>query len=279
MPASSTTTVAIIYDFDGTLAPGNMQEHNFLPVIGMTPTRFWNEAKCLAQEHQADEILTYMLLMLRKAKAAGVSVRQSDFAKHGRTIILFDGVKKWFDRITEYGRERGIRVEHYLVSSGNEEIIAGSEIADKFKKIYASKFIFDENGVATWAGLAINYTTKTQYLFRINKGTHDLSDNEAINKVVKKEDRPVPFENMIFIGDGTTDVPCFRLVKDQGGLSIAVYKLRGRGARARAAGYLNDERVHCVTRAIYTDESELDSIVKRRIDEVAARAALAKLLG
>ena len=277
MPAN-TSKLAIIYDFDGTLAPGNMQEHNFLPVIGMTPSTFWNEAKCLAQEHQADEILTYMLLMLRKASAAGVSVRKSDFAEHGQTITLFEGVDAWFDRINCYGRTKGIRIEHYLVSSGNEEIIAGSPIASRFEKIYASKYIFDENGVASWPALAINYTTKTQYLFRINKGTHDLSDNEAINKVVAKHDRPVPFENMIFIGDGTTDVPCFRLVKDQGGLSIAVYKPHGRGARTTAEGYFKDGRVHCFTRAIYTGGSDLDRIVKRRIDEVAARAALAKLL-
>ncbi len=278
MPRTS-TTMAIVYDFDGTLAPGNMQEHNFLPVVGTTPKRFWNEAKRLAQEHQADEILTYMLLMLRKARDAGVSVRQTDFAEHGQTIPLFNGVDGWFKRITNYGLRKDIRIEHYLVSSGNREIIAGSPISEEFKKIYASQYIFDQNNVASWPALAINYTTKTQYLFRINKGTHDLSDNEAINKVVKRSDRPVPFENMIFIGDGTTDVPCFRLVKDQGGLSIAVYKPRGRGARAKARGYLKDGRVHCVARAIYTKGSDLDRIVKRRIDEVAARAALTKLLG
>lgn len=255
-----------------------MQEHNFLPVIGMTPAKFWKEAKCLAQQHQADEILTYMLLMLRNASTAGVAVRKTDFAEHGQTVKLFEGVDEWFDRITDYGQSKGIQIEHYLVSSGNEEIIAGSSIADKFEKIYASKYIFDENGVASWPALAINYTTKTQYLFRINKGTHDLGDNEAINKVVEKDDRPVPFENMIFIGDGTTDVPCFRLVKDQGGLSIAVYKPRTRYAKRKATNYLKDGRVHCVAPANYSDNGQLDKIVKARISEIAARADLAKLM-
>lgn len=277
MPATL-ATIAIVYDFDGTLAAGNMQEHQFLPDIGMTPRAFWEEAKSLAQQHQADEILTYMLLMLRKASAAEVPVRRDDFADHGRTIPLFDGVEDWFDRITQCGRHRNVRVEHYLVSSGNEEIIAGSTIAGKFKRIYASRFIFDENGVASWPGLAINYTTKTQYLFRINKDAHDLSDHEKINSYIAKEDRPVPFENMIYIGDGTTDVPCFRMVKDLGGLSIAVYKPHTPHALSKATSYLNDGRVHCVAPAIYTADGQLDEIVKARISEISTRAYLAKLL-
>ena len=276
--AAKKVTVAIIYDFDGTLAPGNMQEHQFLPEIGLTPEKFWKEAQCLARKHQADEILTYMLLILKKASEANKSVRLEAFKERGRAIALFDGVEGWFDRITQYGRKRDVRIEHYLVSSGNEEIIAGSSIASKFEKVYASKFIFDENGVATWPALAINYTTKTQYLFRINKGTHDLSDNDAINKMVKNEDRPVPFDNMIYIGDGTTDVPGFRLVKDLGGLSIAVYKPNTRGARGKAKRYLKEGRVHCIVPARYTNGSDLGEIVKRRVDEIAARVALAKAL-
>ena len=132
--------------------------------------------------------------------------------------------------------------------------------------------------MAEWPALAINYTTKTQYLFRINKGTHDLSDNEAINKVVKKEDRPVPFENMIFIGDGTTDVPCFRLVKDLGGLSVVVYKPHTKGAQDKAKQYRVDGRVHCVAPANYAAGKKLDLIVKRQIDLIASRAMLSKAL-
>lgn len=269
--------MAIAYDFDGTLADGNMQEHQFLPDIGMTPKAFWAEVKSLTKEHQADEVLVYMNLMLRKAAAAGVPVRREDFKARGKAIRLFEGVEDWFDRITEYGRERGVRVGHYLVSSGNAEIFAGTPIASRFAQVYASKFMFNQNGVADWPALAVNYTTKTQYLFRINKGAFDLSDNNKVNQFVEKRDRPVPFENMVFIGDGSTDIPCFRMVKEQGGLSVAVFKPRARGARGRADNYIKDGRVHCAVPAIYTDGSELDRVIKANINAVAARAALSGL--
>lgn len=269
--------MAIAYDFDGTLADGNMQEHQFLPEIGMKPKAFWAEVRQLTKEHQADEVLVYMNLMLRKAAASGVPVRREDFKARGKTIKLFDGVEEWFDRITEYGRALGVRVEHYLVSSGNEEIFAGTPIASKFAQVYASKFMFDQNGVAAWPALAVNYTTKTQYLFRINKGAHDLSDNSKVNQFVEKRDRPVPFENMVFIGDGSTDIPCFRLVKEQGGLSVAVFKPHTKGARSKADKYVREGRVHCLVPANYMDGSELDRIIKANISAVAARSALSSL--
>ncbi len=269
--------MAIAYDFDGTLADGNMQEHQFLPDIGMKPRDFWAEVKRVTEQHQADEVLVYMNLMLRKAAAASVPVRRDDFKARGRAIQLFEGVEEWFDRITGYGRAQGVRVQHYLVSSGNAEIFAGTPIASKFAQVYASKFMFDQNGVAAWPALAVNYTTKTQYLFRINKGAFDLSDNSKVNQFVEKRDRPVPFENMVFIGDGSTDIPCFRLVKEQGGLSVAVFKPHTKGARSRADNYIKDGRVHCAVPAIYTDGSELDRVIKANINAVAARAALSGL--
>jgi phosphoserine phosphatase len=266
--------MTIAYDFDGTLADGNMQEHQFLPDIGMRPAEFWAEVKRLTKEHQADEVLVYMNLMLRKADGQGVKVGRDDFKGQGKSIVLFEGVEAWFDRITEYARSKEVRLEHVLISSGNAEIFAGTAIASKFEHIYASKFMFDHNGIAAWPALAVNYTTKTQYLFRINKGAHDLSDNSAVNKYVEKTDRAVPFENMVFIGDGSTDIPCFRLVKDQGGLSVAVYKQRARGAHDKADAYVADGRVHCVAPAIYTEGGDLDKIVKAQIDLVAARAVI-----
>ncbi len=269
-------SMAIVYDFDGTLAPGNMQEHHFIPKIKIKKEKFWKEANKLASERQADPILMYMHLMLEEANKARIPIRRNDFKEHGREIKLFKGVPDWFDRITKYGKSKGVRIEHYLVSSGNAEIIAGTLIERKFKKVYASKFLFDQNGIAVWPALAINYTTKTQYLFRINKDAHDLSDDTKINKLIARKDRPIPFENMIYIGDGDTDIPCFRLVKDQGGTSIAVYKPNTKGARRQAAKYLHG-RVHCIAPAIYTEDSDLDKTVKAGIDVVAARETLTKL--
>ena len=264
------TTVAIVYDFDGTLAPGNMQEHQFIPDIGMEAAAFWEEVDTLSQRHQADGILMYMYMMLQKARGR-VPVRQQDFREMGKGIRLFAGVAGWFGRIAQYGVSQGVNVEHYIVSSGNSEIIAGSEIAGNFKRIYASKFMFDESGVASWPALAINYTNKTQYLFRINKGAHDLSDDSKINAVVPKNERPIPFENMVYIGDGSTDVPCFRVVKDEGGLSIAVYSPNAPDAPADAAQFLRAGRVHHAVPADYTEGGKLDTVVKQKIAEVAAR--------
>ncbi|MAK82396.1 HAD family hydrolase [Phenylobacterium sp.] len=269
--------MAIAYDFDGTLADGNMQEHQFLPDIGMKPKAFWEEVKRLTKEHQADEVLVYMNLMLRRADAAGVPVRRGDFKARGQAITLFEGVEGWFDRITAYGRAKGVRIEHVLVSSGNAEIFAGTPIASKFSQVYASKFMFDQNGVAAWPALAVNYTTKTQYLFRINKGAHDLSDNTKVNQFVEKKDRPVPFENMVFIGDGSTDIPCFRTVKEQGGLSIAVFKPNTKGAKSKADKYISDGRVHCALPANYSADGELDRVIKAAIDAVSARSALTSM--
>lgn len=272
-------TMALVYDFDGTLAPGNMQERQFIPDVGMTPHAFWEEVASLSRDNQADRILMYMYYMLRKAGEQGVPVRLNDFRERGQWLEYFPGVLGWFGRITDYGRSQGVRVEHYIVSSGNAEIIEGTPVANLVDRIYASRFLFDQNGVAVWPALAVNYTTKTQFLFRINKGAHDLSDDALINRFVRQEDRPVPFENMVYIGDGETDVPCFRLVKDLGGLSVAVFPPRTRNARQHAQRFVDEGRVHCVAPADYTEDSLLDRIIKANIDMLADREALGRVMG
>ena len=271
---AATIPMALVYDFDGTLAPGNMQERQFIPNIGMTPTEFWNEVNDLAGDNEADLILMYMYVMLEKARAARVSVRRESFKERSRGIRFFDGVEEWFQRVNAYGARQDVAVEHYLISSGNAEIIEGTSIAPQFSQIYASRFLFDPNDVAVWPAQAINFTTKTQYLFRINKGAHDLSDDSLINKFVAQEERPVPFENMVYIGDGQTDVPCFRLVKDLGGLSVAVYDPALLTGRQYAETYRADGRVNAVAPADYTEGGELDLLVQHNIDFLAARARL-----
>ena len=272
------TPMAIIYDFDGTLAQGNIQEHRFIPDIGMKKTDFWKEVDRIAKKEQADRILMYMYLMLEKARAAQIAVRMEDFKEKGAGIKLFDGVQDWFDRIRGYAKSANVKVEHYIVSSGSAEIIEGTSIAKKFKEIYASRFMFDQNGVACWPAIAINYTTKTQFLFRINKGAHDLSDQEEVNRFIEKEKRPMPFENMIYIGDGQTDIPCFRMVKDLGGLSIVVYQPHAKNAQEKAKMFFDQGRVHVVVPAIYRNGSKLDSVVKAQIDFVAARSKRKRVL-
>ncbi|MBY8977395.1 haloacid dehalogenase-like hydrolase [Rhodobacteraceae bacterium NNCM2] len=271
--------VAIAYDFDGTLAPGNMQEHQFIPDIGMKISEFWSEVGEIAKENEGDQILVYMSLMLEKARAAKVSVRKEDLSAAGAGIELFAGLDDWFDRIDAHAKDRGVLAEHYMISSGNDELVRGTHIASRFKKIYASRYRYDHHGVAEWPVLAVNYTNKTQFLFRINKGTLDAHDHKGVNKFVPSDERPIPFSNMIFIGDGETDVPCFRLVKDQGGTSIAVYQPHSRKRKKLADQLFSEGRVHCAVPADYSAGKDVEATVCAKIDEIAAQHALKKRFG
>jgi hypothetical protein len=262
--------VAIVYDFDGTLAPGNMQEYDFIPKLGMSPTDFWGKAGALAKECDGDVILAYLNLMLREANAKQVPIRRDDFIEYGRSVDLFPGVIEWFDRVNAEGKKRGLAIQHFIVSSGLREMVQGSRIARKFERVFASAFAYDVNGVAYAPALALNYTTKTQYLFRINKGTLDVWDNSVINTYVPHAERSVPFERMIYLGDGETDVPCMRLVKDQGGHSLAVYRKGKHGAKAVAEKLLGEGRVNFIAVADYTENSEIEQRVSAVLDRISA---------
>lgn len=268
------TPMAISYDFDGTLAPGNMQEYDFIPTLKLDSKQFWASVNGRAKKHEAGQILAYMHTMLDEARKASVPVRKADFKNYGARIKLFPGVKEWFKRINAYAKAKRVRLDHFIISSGIREMVEGTPIYKEFKKIYASGFMFDENDVAHWPALAVNYTTKTQYLFRINKNSLDVHDDSIINKFVPKEQRPVPFENMIFVGDGETDIPCMRLVKDQGGYSIAVYNPKKRGTKKKAQQLIKDGRATLVAAADYREGGTIDRAVKAIIDKVEASSRI-----
>jgi hypothetical protein len=272
--AKKHTPFVIAYDFDGTLAPGNMQEYDFIPALEIKIKDFWEKVGEEAKRHDADGILTYMHLMLKEAGKKDIKVQRQNFEDFGKKITMFEGVEDWFDRINEYGRLKQIKVQHFIISSGLREMIQGTSIARHFEQIYASGFMYDQHDVAIWPALAINYTTKTQYLFRVNKGSLDVHDNSLINKYVPDNERPVPFANMVFIGDGETDIPCMRLVKSQGGHAIAVYSPSKRGAKTKALQLVKEGRVNLVTTTDYTDGSNMDKAVKAMIDKAAADSAI-----
>ena len=262
---------ALIYDFDGTLARGNMQERSFIPEIGMTRETFWREVKTMAERNDADEILVYMHLMIEKSKEKRIEVSRSVLRDHGENPDLFRGLddESWFDRIDIHARNHGLSVEHYIVSSGIEEMIHGCSIARRFRRVYASKFIYRDEIVA-WPGVAINYTTKTQYLFRINKGINNHWDNGAINQFMAEEDRPIPFARMIFIGDGATDIPAMKMTIHQGGCAIAVYDPdRGDHDLSKIHQLIADGRVDFVAPADYSEDSQMDIIVKGILSRIA----------
>ena len=262
-------SVALIYDFDGTLAPGNMQEFDFIPAIGKSNKEFWHDANSLAEQQDADGILTYMAKMVHEARATGLSLRREAFQESGRKVQLYNGVKGWFDRMNRYAAEKGIELVHYINSSGLKEIIEGTEIAHEFRKIYACSFLYDIDGIAYWPAVAVNYTNKTQFIFKINKGVESVYDSKQVNTYIEEEKRPVPFKRMIYVGDGTTDIPCMRLVKNFGGHSIAVYNPDQKGARKEMSSLIRDNRVNYVCPADYADGSEIDTVVKAIIDKIA----------
>ena len=263
-------TIALIYDFDGTLAAGNMQEYDFIPAVGKSNFEFWDEANHLAEEQDADQILTYMALMIRSAQAKGLSLRREAFQESGKKVVLYPGVMEWFDRINNYGEARGVRVLHYINSSGMKEIIEGTPIADKFRKIYACSFLYNVDGIAYWPGVAVNYTNKTQFIFKINKGVESVFDTKQVNQYMEEKERPVPFSRMIYVGDGTTDIPCMKLVKNFGGHSIAVYNPTSEAKRGEMNTLIRDNRVNHVCPADYSDGSEIDTVVKTIIDKCVA---------
>ena len=270
-------TIAWIYDFDGTLAPGNMQEYDFIPAVGKSNKEFWSEANTLAEQQDADMVLTYMALMIQAAKSKNLSLRREAFQESGRRVALFAGVREWFERINRYGAERGIRILHYINSSGLKEIIEGTEIAHEFRKIYACSFLYDVDGIAYWPAVAVNYTNKTQFIFKINKGVESVADAKLVNRYIPEDERPVPFRHMIYIGDGTTDIPCMRLVKNYGGHSIAVYNPDQKGGHKELAPLIHDNRVNHVCPADYTANAELDRLVKTIIDKMDVDDQLEKM--
>ena len=270
-------TIALIYDFDGTLAPGNMQEYDFIPAVGKSNKEFWTEANSLAEEQDADMVLTYMARMIQSARSTGLSLRREAFQESGRHVTLFRGVKEWFGRINAYAEERGLKIEHYINSSGIKEMIEGTPIAHEFKKIYACSFFYNVDGVAFWPSVVVNYTTKTQFLFKINKGIESVSDNIEINRYIPEDKRRIPFGRMIYIGDGTTDIPCMRLVKQMGGYSIAVYNSGSQRKIDDIRKLVDDGRVDFVAPADYRPGSGVDTVVRKIVDRIAINLSLEEL--
>ena len=253
-------TIAILYDFDKTLCTKDMQEYTFIPRVQMTSDVFWAKATDLATEKKMDSILAYMYLMLERAKAARVSIKRNEFVALGKDLEFFPGVETWFERMNKYSEENGIQLEHYIISSGLREIIEGSKIYSAFREVFACEFLYDSDGNACWPKNAVNYTTKTQFLFRISKGALDISDDKTVNRHTSRTDLAIPFSNMIYIGDGLTDVPCMKLVKSYGGYSIGVYRTP---VTDEVKSLLIDKRVDFLFEANYQAQSELEKTVQK----------------
>lgn len=260
---------ALIYDFDGTLAKGNCAEHGLMPALGLgDDSEFWSAVQRKNGDRDGDEILTYMGELALRARAVN---KQSELTParlrfHGESIPLLPGVAEWFDAINRFAQDQGIALSHYIVSSGLEEMIRGTPIARNFKKIFGCRYHYDEDtGTAKWPTVAINYTTKTQYLFRINKGIENSWDNQKVNEYTEPQDRPFPFDRMIYFGDGDTDIPAMKMVKTQGGCSIAVFDGQKWGesrTQEKIEKLISEDRASYVVPGDYTVGSQLDVTVR-----------------
>ena len=272
--------VAICYDFDGTLSPGNMQDYDFMKSLGIKcSSNFWKKSNKFALDHQADHIAAYMYFMIKETQDKHIPLTRQILHKYGQNVELFAGVTDWFKRINDYGRKHGVLIHHYILSSGLREMILGTPIAKKFHAVFASDFMYDANNVPFWPAVVLNFTSKTQYLFRINKGCEDICDDKSVNRYIKPSERAVPFTQMIYIGDGETDVPCMRIVKQNGGHAIAVYNPKKRDGKNKIEQLIKDKRVNFVAPADYRVGKEIDTYVRRVVDKIATDIALKTLAG
>lgn len=272
MDKNNMPRMAICYDFDKTLSPDDMQTFTLIPSFGVDKDCFWNESNILAEENLMDSNLAWMYNLIKYSKFKDKSIRREYFRETGAKVPLYKGVEDWFERITEYARRRGVILEHYIISSGLREIIEGSVIASKVKRIYASSFLYSSDGVAVWPAQAVNYTNKTQFIFRIAKGFHEEFD-ERVNDTMEVSELRIPYDNIVYIGDSATDIPCMRLVKSKGGYSIGVYDSDTQN-KDKVHKLFCDGRINLYAPADYRKGEKLDIFVEHIIEEIAAKETL-----
>ncbi len=263
--------LAICYDFDKTLSPDDMQSQGYIQSLEQGVKEFWTESNKLAEDKQIDQILAYMYMMALKAHGKFI-VNKDKLRGDGAKIKLFPGVETWFKRVNQYGADRGITVKHYIISSGLQEMIEGTSIRQNFDKIYACSFFYDDGGVAIWPAQVVNYTNKTQFLFRIEKGALDINDSR-VNDFVSPENYAVPFRNMIYIGDSETDIPCMKLVNAKGGYSVGVFNPETQD-KTKVLKMLHDNRIRYFVPADYSEGTDLEILIKEIIDKTAANEKL-----
>lgn len=266
--------VAICYDFDKTLSPDDMQAQGFIQSVGYGVSEFWQESNGLAGSNDMDQNLAYMLKMMEAAEGRVLFTKEA-LLNYGSQVRLFPGVEDWFRRIRDYGEMHGVIVEHYIISSGLKEMIEGTAIADEFEKIYASAFFYNDKGVPKWPAQVVNYTNKTQFLFRIEKGVLDIND-PGVNEAFAPEDIRVPFRNMIYIGDSDTDIPCMKLVNTYGGHSIGVYNANTLD-KTKVYKMMREGRIRYYAPADYSEGTQLDKLVKAIIERTAANERLEEI--
>ena len=266
-----TPIIAFLYDFDKTLCTTDMQDYSFIPSLGYTPKEFWAIANEFGWGNHMDALLAYMYTMIDECRKKNIRLERDYLVRCGNGIVLFPGVRDWFARINAFGAELGVEVEHYVLSSGLKEIIEGSGIAHEFKEIYACEFLYGGDGLAMWPKLDVNFTNKTQFVYRINKGVLDVANDRDLNASMPDDSKRVPFTNMIYVGDGLSDVPCMKMMRAYGGQAVAVYQDSNRAA---VENLLSGGRVDFIFPADYREGTILDATMKNILRKMAISEAL-----
>ena len=270
-------TLAIVYDFDGTLTPQPMQEYTVLPQLGISPQAFWDEVNGEVRATGGDAILTYMRLLVEKIEANKAHLSRDALRRLARGIEYYPGVAGWFERINAYVAKYSkgvVQTRHYIISAGLSEILEGIPIKHHFERIYASQYHFNHHEVACFPTIVINDTSKTQYLFRINKGRE--AAGESINEYMPEGERPIPFTHMLYIGDGLTDVPCMTVTKKYGGFAVAVHNPAHAASIETCRELVRAERIDYFAAADYRPGRVLEKRVKTLLDLIIARIQFAR---
>ena len=265
--------IALLYDFDKTLCTTDMEDYAFIPALGYTPAQFWDKANTFGRDNRMDGLLAYMYTMIAECRAQGKRLDRDFLVQCGHSMELFPGVREWFGRINAFGEEQGVTIEHYVISSGLREIIEGSGVSHEFKEIYACEFFYNEEGLASWPKLDVNFTNKTQFVYRINKGILDVAKDKELNASMPDDSKRIPFTNMIYIGDGLSDVPCMKMMRAYGGQAVAVYQDSN---RAGVEDLLAKGRVDFIFPADYRDGTLFDETMKNIVRKIAIADALAE---
>lgn len=268
--------LAICYDFDKTLSPDDMQAQGYIQSVGYDIADFWKETDYLAENNDMDTNLAYMYMMMKEAEGNLIFNKQT-LMDYGSRVSLFPGVETWFERIREYGKQKGVKVEHYIISSGLKEMIEGTSVAKEgaFEKIYASAFCYNDRGIAVWPSQVVNYTNKTQFLFRIAKGVLDVNDS-GVNDFFEPDEIRVPFRNMVYIGDSDTDIPCMKLVNTYGGHSIGVYNATTKD-KTKVHRMMKENRIKYFAPADYSEGTDIDILLKAIIDRTVVNEHLEEI--
>jgi hypothetical protein len=263
MGKNNKNIIAIIYDFDGTLSPQPMQEYTIFPKLDIKPKKFWEEVARTNKGIKGEEIITYMMLMLEKANQQKLRITKKDLGQMAKQIKFFKGVTTYFERINKFVAKESkgkVKIRHYIISCGLKEILDKINIKKHFHNIFACEYHYDQYGAPTYPKLVVTATVKTQFLFRINKGREELTEN--INEFMDEADRPIPFSNMIYIGDGLTDVPCMTVTTKNGGYAVAVSTPGKRQNLKTCKELFKASRVDFIAEANYTNNSKLDKYLK-----------------